>query len=472
MRKDFLWGGATAANQCEGGWQEGGRGMAIVDVIPHGANRMPVMKGIMDYRDLPKDSYYPGREAIDMYGHYKEDIALFAEMGFQCYRFSFSWSRIFPTGEETEPNEEGLRFYDDVVNELIKYGIEPVVTLCHFDAPLELVEKYGSWKSRKMIDCFLRYCDVVFRHFKNRIRYWITFNEINMLMHLPFMGAGIRFEKGEDEIQVKYQAAHHELVASALAVKLAREICLDAQVGCMLAAGSVYPYSCNPADVWESMKKDRENYFFIDVQARGEYPEYAKKFLEQQGIRIGMQEGDLDILKENTVDFISLSYYNSRCVRSDGQGEASGGNVFASAKNPYLECSQWGWPIDPMGFRITLSALYDRYNKPLFVVENGLGAVDTVEEDGKINDDYRIDYLRSHIKAMIAAVEEDGVDLLGYTPWGCVDLISATTGEMSKRYGFVYVDKDDMGGGTLKRVRKKSFEWYKEVIGTNGGNLL
>ena len=472
MRKDFLWGGATAANQCEGGWQEGGRGMAIVDVIPHGANRMPVMKGIMDYRDLPKDSYYPGREAIDMYGHYKEDIALFAEMGFQCYRFSFSWSRIFPTGEETEPNEEGLRFYDDVVNELIKYGIEPVVTLCHFDAPLELVEKYGSWKSRKMIDCFLRYCDVVFRHFKNRIRYWITFNEINMLMHLPFMGAGIRFEKGEDEIQVKYQAAHHELVASALAVKLAREICLDAQVGCMLAAGSVYPYSCNPADVWESLKKDRENYFFIDVQARGEYPEYAKKFLEQQGIRIGMQEGDLDILKENTVDFISLSYYNSRCVRSDGQGEASGGNVFASAKNPYLECSQWGWPIDPMGFRITLSALYDRYNKPLFVVENGLGAVDTVEEDGKINDDYRIDYLRSHIKAMIAAVEEDGVDLLGYTPWGCVDLISATTGEMSKRYGFVYVDKDDMGGGTLKRVRKKSFEWYKEVIGTNGGNLL
>ena len=387
MRKDFLWGGATAANQCEGGWQEGGRGMAIVDVIPHGANRMPVMKGIMDYRDLPKDSYYPGREAIDMYGHYKEDIALFAEMGFQCYRFSFSWSRIFPTGEETEPNEEGLRFYDDVVNELIKYGIEPVVTLCHFDAPLELVEKYGSWKSRKMIDCFLRYCDVVFRHFKNRIRYWITFNEINMLMHLPFMGAGIRFEKGEDEIQVKYQAAHHELVASALAVKLAREICLDAQVGCMLAAGSVYPYSCNPADVWESMKKDRENYFFIDVQARGEYPEYAKKFLEQQGIRIGMQEGDLDILKENTVDFISLSYYNSRCVRSDGQGEASGGNVFASAKNPYLECSQWGWPIDPMGFRITLSALYDRYNKPLFVVENGLGCEDIPEADGRRRED-------------------------------------------------------------------------------------
>lgn len=471
MREDFLWGGATAANQCEGGFQEDGRGMAIVDVIPHGEYRMPVMKGIMDYRDLPADTFYPGREAIDMYGHYKEDIALFAEMGFQCYRFSFSWSRLFPTGEESEPNKEGLRFYDDMVNELLHYGIEPVVTLCHFDAPLVLVEKYGSWKSRKMIDCFLRYCDTVFRHFKGRIRYWITFNEINMLMHLPFMGAGIRLEEGEKEQQVKYQAAHHELVASALAVKLAREISTEFQIGCMLAAGSVYPYSCNPADVWESIKKDRENYFFIDVQARGEYPAYAKKFLKQQGIGLEIAEGDTEILKENTVDFISLSYYNSRCVRADGRGEASGGNVFASAKNPYLECSEWGWPIDPMGFRITLNALYDRYQKPLFVVENGLGAVDAVKEDGSINDDYRIDYLRAHIRAMTEAADEDGVDIIGYTPWGCIDLVSATTGEMSKRYGLIYVDRDDDGKGTLKRVRKKSFYWYKEVIASNGERL-
>ncbi len=471
MRKDFLWGGATAANQCEGGWKEGGRGMAIVDVIPHGADRMPVMKGVLDYRKLPEDSNYPGREAIDMYGHYREDIALFAEMGFKCYRFSFSWSRIFPTGEETEPNKEGLQFYDDFVNELLKYGIEPVVTLCHFDAPLGLVEKYGSWKSRKMVEFFLRYCDVVFRHFKGRIRYWITFNEINMLMHLPFMGAGIRFEEGENELQVKYQAAHHELVASAMAVKLAHEISPDFQVGCMLAAGSVYPYSCNPADVWESMKKDRENYFFIDVQVRGEYPEYAKKFLECQSIQLEMQKEDMEILKQNTVDFISLSYYNSRCVRADGQGETAGGNVFSSVKNPYLECSQWGWPIDPMGFRITLNALYDRYQKPLFVVENGLGAVDTLEAEGVINDDYRIDYLRSHIQAMIAAADEDGVDLIGYTSWGCMDLISATTGEMSKRYGFIYVDKNDDGEGTLKRIKKKSFDWYREVIASNGEKL-
>ena len=471
MRKDFLWGGATAANQCEGGWQENGRGPALVDVIPYGKNRMPVMEGRMDYRELPGDSVYPGREAIDMYGHYKEDIALFAEMGFRCYRFSFSWSRIFPTGEETEPNETGLRFYEDFIDELLKYSIEPVVTICHFDIPLNLVDKYGSWKNRKVIDFYLNYCNAIFKRFKDKVRYWITFNEINMLMHLPFMGAGIRFAEGENELAVKYQAAHHELVASAYAIKLAHETDPKFQVGCMLAAGSVYPYSCRPEDVWESRKKDRENYFFIDVQARGENPAYAKKLLEREGIRLEMGPWDTKILKEHTVDFISLSYYNSRCVRTDGQGEASGGNVFASAKNPYLECSQWGWPIDPMGLRITLNDLYDCYQKPLFIVENGLGAKDQMDENGKIGDDYRIDYLRSHIKAMMAAADEDGVDLLGYTPWGCVDLISATTGEMSKRYGFIYVDKDDKGNGTLKRVPKKSFGWYQSVIEANGENL-
>ncbi len=471
MREDFLWGGAMAANQCEGGWQEGGRGMGLVDVIPYGENRMSVMEGHMDYRDLPEGTIFPGREAIDLYGHYKEDIALFAEMGFKCYRFSFFWSRIFPTGEETEPNEEGLKYYETLIDELLRYGIESVVTICHFDMPLHLVDKYGSWRNRRIIDFYLNYCQTVFRRFKDKVRYWITFNEINMLMHLPFMGAGIRFEKGEDETFIKYQAAHNELVASAYAVKLAREINPRFRVGCMLAAGSVYPYSCRPEDVWESMKKDRENYFFIDVQVRGEYPAYAEKFLEQAGIRLEMGPWDRKILKEHTVDFISLSYYNSRCVRADGQGEASGGNVFASAKNPYLECSQWGWPIDPLGLRITLNALYDRYQKPLFIVENGLGARDEPGQDGKIEDDYRIDYLKAHIKAMMAAVDEDGVDLIGYTPWGCVDLISATTGEMSKRYGLIYVDKDDSGNGTLKRMRKKSFSWYREVIASNGENL-
>ncbi len=471
MRKDFLWGGATAANQCEGGWQEGGRGLGLADVIPYGENRMPVMEGRMDYRELPADSVYPGREAVDLYGHYKEDIALFAEMGFKCYRFSISWSRIFPTGEETEPNEEGLKFYEALINELLRYGIEPIVTICHFDIPLNLVDKYGSWRNRKVIDFYLNYCEALFRYFKGKVRYWITFNEINMLMHLPFMGAGIRFSKGENETEVKYQAAHNELVASAYAVKLAHEIDPECQVGCMLAAGSVYPYSCRPEDGREGRNRDREHYFFIDIQARGTYPAYARKLLEQEGIRLEMGPWDTKILKEHTVDFISLSYYNSRCVRADGQGEASGGNVFASAKNPYLECSQWGWPIDPLGLRITLNDLYDRYQKPLFIVENGLGARDEPDKKGRIEDDYRIDYLRAHIRAMMDAADEDGVDLLGYTPWGCVDLISATTGEMSKRYGLIYVDKDDRGNGTQERVRKKSFMWYREVIEANGENL-
>ena len=317
------------------------------------------MKGTLDYRELAEDSVYPGREAIDFYGHYKEDIKLFAEMGLKCYRFSFSWSRIFPTGEENVPDEAGMRFYEDLINELLSYGIEPIVTICHFDIPLNLVEKYGSWRDRRVIDCYLRYCEAIFNRFHQKVRYWITFNEINMLMHLPFMGAGLQFQDGDNVLQIQYQAAHHELVASAMATKMAHQIDLDLKIGCMLAAGSVYPYSCRPEDVWESRQKDRENYFFIDVQSRGEYPPYARTFFERNHIRIEMLPEDEEILKEHTVDFIALSYYNSRCVRTDGAGEQAGGNVFASAKNPYLSCSQWGWPIDPMGFRITLNDLYE-----------------------------------------------------------------------------------------------------------------
>ncbi|WP_312502163.1 6-phospho-beta-glucosidase [Lacrimispora sp.] len=473
MRENFLWGGATAANQCEGGWKEGNRGQGTVDVIPWGEKRFPIMQGEMDYRQLPEDSYYPSREAIDMFNHYKEDIALFAEMGFKCHRFSFSWSRIFPTGEEKEPNEEGLKFYEDFIDELLKYGIEPVVTICHFDVPLALVEKYGSWKNRKVIDCFIKYCDAIFRRFRDKVTYWITFNEINMLLHLPFMGAGIRFTEGEDETQVKYQAAHNELVASAMATRLAHQINPDFKVGCMLAAGNFYPYSCNPEDVWESIKKDRDNYFFIDVQARGEYPAYAKKMFEREGIKLERSPEDDEILKEHTVDFISFSYYASRCASTSEEitTKSTSGNVMKSIKNPYLKESEWGWQIDPLGLRITLNTLYDRYQKPLFIVENGLGAVDSLEEDGSIIDDYRISYLEEHIKAMMEAVDEDGVDLLGYTPWGCIDLVSASTGEMKKRYGFIYVDKDNEGNGTLKRSRKKSFEWYKNVIASNGAVL-
>lgn len=469
--ENFLWGGATAANQYEGGYAEGGKGKAVVDVIPSGIHRKAIMQGEMHYKDLPKDAFYPGREAVDFYHHWEEDIDLMIELGLKTYRFSISWSRIFPMGEEEMPNEEGLLFYEKIINKLVENNIEPLVTICHFDMPLYLVGHYGSWRNRKVIDYYLRYCEVLFVRFKGKVKYWITFNEINMLMHMPFMGAGIVFEEGEIENQIKYQAAHHELVASALAAKLAHKIDANNQIGCMLAAGQYYPYSCDPKDVWNSIEKNRENFFFTDVQVRGHYPNYAKRKLEGLGIKVEMEEEDIQILKENTVDFISFSYYASRLTSANpNAGEKTEGNVIATLKNPYLKASEWGWQIDPLGLRITLNALYDRYEKPLFIVENGLGAKDALV-DNKVNDDYRIAYLHDHILAMRDAINIDGVELIGYTTWGCIDLISASTGEMSKRYGYVYVDKSDSGSGTLKRYKKKSFGWYKEVILNNGNNL-
>ncbi|SFC13283.1 6-phospho-beta-glucosidase [Clostridium uliginosum] len=470
--KGFLWGGATAANQCEGGYLDGGRGLATVDVVPAGKDRLPVALGMKKMLECDSEHYYPSHEAIDMYHNFKNDIRLFAEMGFKCYRLSISWSRIFPNGDESNPNEEGLKFYDELFDECIKYGIEPLVTICHFDVPIHLVKTIGSWKSRKMIEHFTKYCETVFTRYKNKVKYWLTFNEINMLLHLPFMGAGILFEDGENKEEIKYQAAHHELVASAMATKIGHEINPEFKIGCMLAGGNTYPNTCNPKDVWRSMELDRENYFFIDIQSRGEYPTYAKKMMERQGINIKMEDEDDELLKNNTVDFISFSYYSSRLISADpAVNNLTEGNAFATLKNPYLEASEWGWQIDPLGLRITLNSLYDRYQKPLFIVENGLGAVDNVEEDGIINDDYRIQYLREHIKAMKDAITEDGVELLGYTPWGCIDLVSASTGEMKKRYGFIYVDKDNDGKGTLARSKKKSFNWYKKVIETNGEDI-
>ena len=470
--KNFLWGGALAANQCEGGYKEGGKGLTTVDLCPAGANRRKVMEGKIDVLKPLENEYYPSHEAIDFYHRYKEDIALFGEMGFKCLRVSIAWSRIFPNGDEETPNEEGLKFYDSMFDEMRKYGIEPVVTICHFDTPIGIIEKFGGWKNRKFIDFYLNYCKAIFTRYKDKVKYWMTFNEINMILHLPFLGAGVRFEEGENELQIKYQSAHHELIASALATKMAHEIIPGAMVGCMLAAGEFYPYSCNPEDVLLAKEKDRENLFFIDVQSRGEYPGYAKRFLRENGIEIEFGENDKEILKNNTVDFIGFSYYSSRCASTDPEilkGQTAG-NVFKTVRNPHLKVSEWGWQIDPLGLRITCNSLYDRYQKPLFIVENGLGANDVIEEDGSINDDYRIEYLREHIKAMKEAVI-DGVDLIGYTPWGCIDIVSASTGEMKKRYGFIYVDKDNEGNGTLERRKKKSFYWYKDVINSNGENL-
>ena len=427
------------------------------------------MNGTLKMLSCDADHYYPSHEAIDMYHHYEEDIRLFAEMGFKCYRFSIAWSRIFPKGDEEQPNEAGLAFYEGLIDECVKHGIEPLVTICHFDVPMHLVTEYGSWRNRRLVEFYLNFCRALFERFGGKVKYWLTFNEINMLLHLPFMGAGIVFEQGEDPVQVKYQAAHHELLASALATKLAHEMMPGCMVGCMLAAGNFYPYSCDPQDVWAAMERDRDNYFFIDVQSRGEYPPYALKRMERAGIHIQMEPEDAKILKENTVDFISFSYYASRLTSANPElSSQTAGNVMASMRNPHLKASEWGWQIDPMGLRITMNTLYDRYQKPLFIVENGLGAVDTPDASGEIHDDYRIDYLRAHIQAMKDAVNEDGVELLGYTVWGCIDLVSASTGEMKKRYGFIYVDKDNEGNGTLKRSKKDSFAWYQKVIETNG----
>jgi len=468
----FLWGGAVAANQCEGGYLEGNKGLATIDVVPIGKDRFPVMLGKMKMFECDNEHYYPSHEAIDFYYNYKEDIALLAEMGFKTFRLSIAWTRIFPNGDDASPNEEGLKFYDNVFDECKRYGIEPLVTIAHFDVPMNLVKTIGGWKNRKMVDYYIKYCKVIFNRYREKVRYWLTFNEINMLIHLPFVGAGLVFEEGEDEQAIKYQAAHHQLVASAKATKIAHEINPDFKIGCMLAAGNTYANTCAPQDVWKSMEKDRENYLFIDVQSRGEYPNYAKKMFERMNIEIRVEYGDEEILKENTVDFISFSYYSSRLTSADPEINAeTAGNVFATLKNPYLNASEWGWQIDPLGLRITLNSLYDRYQKPLFIVENGLGAVDSADENGNIADDYRIEYLRGHIKAMKDAVNEDGVELIGYTTWGCIDLVAASTGQMKKRYGFIYVDKDDDGNGTLERRRKKSFYWYKEVISSNGEKL-
>lgn len=475
LNKDFLWGGATAANQCEGGYNKGGRGLANVDVIPHGPERGPVMCGVRKMTQLEEGFYYPALEGIGFYDHYKEDIRLLAEMGFKTFRLSIAWSRIFPQGDETEPNEEGLKFYENVFLECRKYGIKPLVTITHFDCPMHLITAYGGWKNRQLVQFYKRLVTVLFTRYKGLVEYWLTFNEINMILHLPFMGAGLVFEEGEDQTKARYISAHHELLASAWATKIAHEIDPANKVGCMMAAGDFYPYSPLPEDVWAAKGKDRENMMFIDVQARGYYPAYALKEFERMGLELGITEEDKKLLRENTVDFISFSYYSSRCVTTqEGVGE-SAGNAFAGTRNPYLKASQWGWQIDPMGLRITMNSLYDRYQKPLFIVENGLGARDELISDGQgsmtVEDDYRIDYLREHIRAFKAAVEEDGVELWGYTPWGCIDLVSASTGEMSKRYGFIYVDRDDQGNGSLKRYKKKSFHWYKKVIASNGEEL-
>ena len=478
--KNFLWGGASAANQIEGAYLEGGKGLSTSDMA---AYKNPYVKGDVDnftfnvssieldkYLKNAKDYLFPKRWGIDFYHRYKEDIAMFAQMGFKVYRMSISWVRIFPTGFEAEPNEVGLFFYDNVIDECLKHGIQPLITMSHYEMPIALTKKYNGWVHRDVIGLFEKFALTILKRYRNKVKYWITFNEMNMSLNSLYTGAGVLEDLVDDKLQAAYQAIHHQFVASALVVKAAKEIIGDVKMGCMINQIEAYAKTTKPKDQLQALKSNQLNMFFLDVQVRGEYPLYIKRYFEENNIVIDIHEEDVAVLKNGCVDFVAISYYMSHVSEACENASELATTFDSPIKNEYLEMSQWNWPIDPIGLRIALIKLYDRYQIPLFVAENGLGAKDILEEDNTIHDDYRIDYIGKHIKEMAKAIA-DGVEVMGYTTWGCIDLISCGTSQMSKRYGFIYVDQDDEGNGTLKRYCKDSFYWYKQVIESNGERL-
>ncbi|BBR83792.1 6-phospho-beta-glucosidase [Klebsiella quasipneumoniae] len=462
---DFLWGGAVAANQCEGAFDVDGKGLSIQDVLP---------KGIMaPVTELPTCDNLK-LKGIDFYHRYKDDIKMFAEMGFKVFRTSIAWSRIFPNGDDSIPNEKGLKFYDDLFDECHKYGIEPLVTISHYETPLNLSKKYNGWANRRMVEFYTNFATTIFERYKHKVKYWLTFNEINSVLHQPLMSGGIFTPKEELSKQDLFQAVHHEFIASALAISKGREIMPDAKFGCMILSMPIYPLTPNPDDVLVAMQAEHMNDFFGDVHVRGYYPGYMKRYFKENNIRIHFEDGDEKIL-QNTVDFVSFSYYVSVCETADKSIKPAIGNLIGGVPNPYLESSEWGWQIDPKGLRITLNKYYDRYQKPLFIVENGLGAQDVLVTDMNgnftVEDDYRIKYLNEHLVQVEEAIA-DGVPVMGFTTWGCIDLVSASTAEMKKRYGLIYVDRNNDGSGTMARYKKKSFFWYKDVINSNGKSLM
>lgn len=473
----FLWGGAIAANQVEGAWKEGGKGPSVADVVSYkpdvdvkdyAGHAAISTDSIIEAVNNPDDTYYPKRRGIDFYHRYKEDLALFAELGFKTLRLSIAWSRIFPTGEESEPNEEGLQFYENVFKEMKRLNIEPIVTLSHYEMPLHLSLEYNGWADRKVIEDFVRFSEACFHRYKDYVKYWLTFNEIDSLERHPFTTAGIIpdiISEGQFH-QTIYQALHHQFVASAKVTELCHKIVPDGKVGCMLTKLTTYPLTPKPEDVEATLAKNLDNYFYSDVQVFGEYPALILRKLEKEGIELDIQPGDLEVIKEQTVDYVTFSYYMSMTESVDPDADRTPGNTVIGVKNPYLPQTDWGWQIDPKGLKISLIEMYDRYRLPMMVVENGMGAFDTVE-DGEIHDPYRIEYFKAHFEQMWEAIDA-GVDLLGYTSWAPIDLISAGTSQMSKRYGFIYVDQDDLGNGTLERLRKDSFYWYQDVIKQNG----
>lgn len=464
---EFLWGGAVAANQVEGAYLADGKGLSVQDVLPKG--------GLSDYTEFPTDDNLK-LEAIDFYNRFEEDIKLFKEMGFKVFRTSIAWSRIFPNGDDAEPNEAGLAYYDRLFDTLLSHGIEPLLTLSHYETPLNLAKKYNGWTNRKLIDFFVKYAETVFTRYKDKVKYWLTFNEVNSILEMPFTSGGILTPKSDLSKQDLYQAIHHELVASSLVTKIGHEINPEFKIGCMVLAMPAYPMTPNPDDIFATMQYENLNYLFSDIHVRGEYPYFTKRYFEENGISITFAEGDKELLKEHTVDFLSFSYYMSVTEAKDQSLYTKGdGNIIGGLQNPYLESSDWGWQIDPVGLRIVLNNYYARYQIPLFIVENGLGAKDVLTEvsdgDDRIDDTYRIDYMKQHLRQVYEAIQ-DGVPVMGYTSWGCIDCVSMSTAQLSKRYGFIYVDRNDDGSGSLNRYRKKSFDWYKQVIATDGQYLF
>lgn len=476
----FLWGGAVAANQLEGGWNEDGKGWSVEDVAAYkpnvdvknfSAHVAVTSEGIKAAMADLDDTYYPKRRGIDFYHCYKEDLTLMAEMGFRVFRMSIAWTRLYPTGEEEAPNQAGIDYYKTMFKEMRRLGIEPLVTLHHYEMPLSLSLKYNGWTDRRVVNLFVRFCETCFREFGEEVKLWLTFNEVDSVIRHPFTTAGIIPNQcQEDEHKCCYQALHHQFVAAALVTKRMRELIPDAKMGCMLTKLMTYPRTCAPEDVAAAQWKNLDNHFYADVMVFGEYPRLKGKELKKQGYFPKTEPGDEEILKNGCVDFVSFSYYMSMTESVDPDAERTPGNTVLGVKNPYLPSSEWGWQVDPVGLRISLVELYDRYKKPLFIVENGLGAKDVLTEDGNVHDTYRMEYFRDHFVEMEKAVDA-GVELMGYTSWAPIDLVSASTSQMSKRYGFIYVDLDDLGRGSGKRLKKDSFYWYQKVIATNGKDL-
>ena len=476
--KGFLWGGAVAANQCEGAYLEDGKGLSVPDMLLGGDVNTP-------RTFLPKtdpEAFYPSHEAVDFYHHYKEDIALFAEMGWKVFRLSINWGRIFPNGDDEEPNEAGLAFYDKVFDECHKHGMEPLVTLCHYEIPWNIVTKYNGFSDRRVIDMFVKYATTCMKRYKDKVKYWLTFNEINIacmgeggignlyglgLMDPEDVNADHRIPLNElkSNEQIMFEALHNEFVASAKTVIEGHKINPDFMIGNMIAHTTLYPLTPNPKDILAAFDEDNfKNNFCGDVQVRGEYPSFIFRYFKEHNIDTSyITEEDEKIIKEGTVDFYTFSYYMSNCVTVDENAETTAGNMSKGAKNPYLKASDWGWQIDPVGLRTSLHKVYERYEKPIIVSENGLGARDVLTDTGEVHDPYRIEYMKDYYEQAQLALE-DGVPLEAYIAWGIIDIVSAGSCEMDKRYGVIYVDADNLGNGSYRRYKKDSFYWYKEFI--------